>query len=303
MAIRGVYTKDGVIDWNAPKGSKGQLVKNFQEHFNSSAYVVTGGKLVCDGIFGSKTAGAVQAVDGGDGSSFNFSTMVQVGMNPMWIVDVNDWISNIDFAALVSVGVRGCYYKMSEGRDVQADKTDRLKEAEDVGLLLGAYHYGRSDLHTKRAFTAPVKERNNFESAKAAAGVKWSLNDAYDLEHGSKTDKVHNITYFHTFADGDVFDLYTTGPAFSRFIPAMSREPLDQNHNGNLWWAEYLREAKSGGPQKIPDSMPECTIWQMTSKFYVEGVTKWDGTPAGIDLNLAWGDYTTQEKRRCTVDV
>jgi GH25 family lysozyme M1 (1,4-beta-N-acetylmuramidase) len=70
-----------------------------------------------------------------------------------------------------------------------------------------------------------------------------------------------------------------------------------------LWWAEYLREAKSGGPQKIPDSMPECTIWQMTSKFYVEGVTKWDGTPAGIDLNLAWGDYTTQEKRRCTVDV
>jgi GH25 family lysozyme M1 (1,4-beta-N-acetylmuramidase) len=302
MSSQRVFTvKDGKIDFTVQYGSKGQLVKDFQRYFNASAFVEQFKEIGVDGIFGPQTKKAVQLANGSDDDVMTIDTMNQINMNAKFIIDVSDHQARIDFKGLAALGIFGVYYKLTEGFDWKAKRAERLHEAIEAGMKVGVYHYGRPDLHP-RVDEARI-ERRNFEEEKKKLGLTFDLNDVYDLEEGNRDDEEHNTRYFTAFAQGDCVDLYTAKYAIDAFCTSdIFHAVLENNHNGNLWWAEYVRAEKKGGPDKIPAMMDPCSMWQFTAKFLSGCVRRYNGEAGYIDLNIVWGEYSHKNNRRCKVD-
>tara|TARA_R100000278_G_scaffold47775_1_gene41286 strand:+ start:7289 stop:8209 length:921 start_codon:yes stop_codon:yes gene_type:complete len=302
MSKQRIFTvRDGQIDFSVRPGAQGQLVKDFQSAFNASSFVNQFEVIDVDGIWGPQTNKAVNLANDDDKKLMTIDTLNAVNMDAAFIIDVSDHQARIDFKGLASIGIRGAYYKLTEGFDWKAKRADRLHEAVDAGMLVGVYHFGRPDLHP-RVEEARI-ERRNFEEEKKKLGIEFDLNDVYDLEKGNPDDKEHNTRYFTEFAQGDIVDLYTARFAVDAYCTSdIYRATLENNHNSNVWWAEYVREDPKGGPQKIPTLMTDCRIWQFTSKLLSGFTRKYDGEASMIDCNLIWGDYSHKNKRRCSVD-
>lgn len=74
------------------------------------------------------------------------------------VIDISHWNSTVDFAQVKAAGIYGVIHKASEGGTVIDDKyLSRAREALNLGLLWGAYHFAND--------TEPVqKQVDNFLS-------------------------------------------------------------------------------------------------------------------------------------------
>lgn len=301
---------DGRIDLEVPPGARGQLVKDFQTCFNRE---IEEGRqdaeqIDVDGIFGPQTSKAVKHINSfqkvKDGV-MRTDTFRGVSMPFSFVADFSDHQHTIDFKGLNSIGFDHAYYKLTEGFDYRSKKTDRLRDARDHMTLLGAYHFGRPDLHANRE-DAKKEAQNFLEMIEEleGKGVEFLLPHAYDFEKGDKNDEQHNVQYFETFTKELLNHKHWNNPAIytARWaVDSLATSDLFrviEDLNVQVWWAEYIREFPKGGPQKIPALMKDCRMWQMTAEFTCEHVKRWNGEAAKFDVNFSW-DTKNVEKRYC----
>ena len=272
------------------RGDKGQTVADIQQALNTTQ----GAKLTVDGIYGAQTDKAVEKVTGRHDTQFRFastSVFTDIQIPQIAIADISDYQYSVDFEALRAEGVRGVIIKASEGFDWQTKKVERFREAKEAGLLVGAYHFGRPDLHSEAY--APERERGNFNSVIDQAGIRLDLKPVYDFEDGDKNRDSWNVDYCIKWNPGIV---YTAKWALDS-LAGHDRERLLET-GASLWWAEYIRSSRKRYPTKPTAPWDEWSLWQHTSTYETAAVKNHRGEPSSIDMN-----WTHKGRMRDLLDV
>jgi len=269
------------------KGNKGQEVKRLQSNLNIST----------DGDFGPKTEKAVKeyqkdnslSIDGIVGSQ----TLCSLGTEVLHGIDVSAWNGkNIDWKEVSKTNVKYCWIKVTEGQThVNRGHTDKFKGARDNGLIVGGYHFGRSD-HNKYddPLVDAVKEAHHFlKNIKKVGVCSGDLLPVLDVEAGMKTDDQYNAEWTLKWLEEVEKELgvrsvvYSAEWAWSLYLAKANKNDLKKLTQYPIWWANYIRKTHKVGPGSKLKGWKNWDIWQYGSKGAVSGI------PGKVDVNWMAG--------------
>ena len=269
------------------KGDKGQEVKRLQQRLSASP----------DGKFGPKTDQAVREyqqknkliVDGVVGPQ----TLGHLGIEVLHGIDVSAWNgSKIDWKKVSKANVEFCWIKVTEGQThVNRGHDDKFQRARDAGLIVGGYHFGRSD-HNR--YDDPLvdaeKEAHHFLKNLNKVGVcSGDLLPVLDVEAGMKTDDQYNVEWSLRWLDevekelGVKSVIYSAKWAWDLFLAKANKNDLDKLTQYPIWWASYVRSVPLVGPEEKLRGWKEWDVWQYGSKGQVSGI------PGKVDVNWMAG--------------
>jgi len=269
------------------KGNKGQEVKRLQSNL----------KITADSNFGPKTEKAVKeyqkdnslSVDGVVGSQ----TLCSLGTEVLHGIDVSAWNGrNIDWKKVSKTNVKYCWIKVTEGQThVNRGHADKFKGARDNGLIVGGYHFGRSD-HNRYddPLVDAVKEAHHFLKNIKKVGVhSGDLLPVLDVEAGMKTDDQYNAEWTLKWLEEVEKELgvrsvvYSAKWAWGLYLAKANKNDLKALTQYPIWWANYIRKTHKVGPGSKLRGWKEWDIWQYGSKGVVSGI------PGKVDVNWMAG--------------
>lgn len=183
-------------------------------------------------------------------------------------VDVSHHNGTVDWPKLKAAGVVFAYCKASEGtRLTDAFFRQNVKQARDQGILVGAYHFFRSNL-------AGTAQAGHFLDQ----GVKLDLPPALDWETHDILDKNLAASRAKEWLDNVA---WATG---RRPVVYTSPSFIDETGNPDwvvrypLWLAHYETEQP-----RVPQPWRTWVLWQFTEQ------RKFPGLPGHFDLNYFAG--------------
>lgn len=259
------------------RGDRGQVVRDIQQALNTTQAA----GLEVDGIYGQQTDKAVTKIANYQNNSSRAASpavFTEIGIPQIAIADISDHQYQVDFHKLRASGVRGVIIKASEGFDWKTKKIERFKEAKDAGLLVGAYHFGRPDLHDED--DAPQIERANFDEVIERAGVRLDFLPVYDFEKGDKTRDEWSVHYCLEWKPGII---YTARWAIDSLAGREADHLMEAG--ASLWFADYRRGNDKRYPTDSTRPWAEWSLWQHTASELTEAVTDRHGEPSKIDMN------------------
>ena len=265
------------------RGDKGQTVRDIQQALNTTQAA----SLKIDGIYGPKTEAEIEKVKC-CGKSFISATpevFEKIGLEQIAIADISDHQYKVDFEKLRDQGVKGVIIKASEGFDWKTKNIERFKQAKEAGLLVGAYHFGRPDLHQEGE--APYIERDNFNEVVERSGIDLDFLPVYDFEKGDKNKdewSVHYCVEWHCEHDGDVPAIIYTAEWALDLLAGKQRDKLLET-GSVLWFADYTRNTGKRYPTDSINPWQEWSLWQHTAKHFTDAVLDRNGKPSKIDMN------------------
>ena len=248
------------------EGDRGQPVADMQ------------GKLTrckADGIWGPKTSRALKAyqrkhklaVDAVAGPE----TLGQMRIYPVLVLDASHWQGRVDWSAVKAAGADVVILKCSEGL-THADSRypEHLRGASEAGLLVGAYHYGRSG-------NDPVTEAG--VAVKRALGVRKVHLDV-ESHDGMPPDE---LGQWIAAWCAEVERLTgTTGMIYT--ARWFARPHLDdgaaipEDGRWPLWAADYVRDARQVASE-WDGAWDRHLLWQWTAS------ARWPGFKGRVDAN------------------
>jgi len=270
------------------KGDKGQEVKRLQSSL----------KIGADGKFGPKTEKAVKeyqkdnslSIDGIVGSQ----TLCSLGTEVFHGIDVSAWNGrNINWKEVSKTNVKYCWIKVTEGQThVNRGYTDKFKGARDNGLIVGGYHFGRSDYNNyDDPLVDAVNEAHHFLKNIKKVGVHpGDLLPVLDVEAGMKTDDQYNVEWTLRWLDvvekelGVRSVIYSAEWAWNLYLAKANKNDLKKLTQYPIWWANYIRKTHKVGPGSKLKGWKSWDIWQYGSKGKVSGI------PGKVDVNWMAGD-------------
>jgi len=259
------------------RGNRGQSVEDLQQALNTTQNA----RLEVDGIYGQQTDKAVRKIANRKNTPIAAATPAiwnEIGIPQIAIADISDHQHKVDFFKLRHEGIRGVIIKASEGFDWKTKKPERFKEAKEAGLLVGAYHFGRPDLHDEE--NAPQIERQNFDEVIEDTGVELDFLPVYDFEKGDKSRDAWNVKYCVEWQPGII---YTARWA----VQLLASEDRDQltAHGARLWFADYTRDHLQNMPKDKIEPWDQWDLWQHTAGYVSTSVLDRYGRPSKIDMN------------------
>lgn len=263
--------------FNFKQGDRGQSVADLQAQLN----MVKKEKLVIDGIYGRLTDKAVRKIANqfdSPSAAAGPAVWQELGIPQIAIADISDHQYKVDFFKLRHEGISGVILKASEGFDWKTKNPQRFKEAKEAGLLVGAYHFGRPDLHSEH--DAPARERANFDEVIEDAGIDLDFLPIYDFEKGDKTRDSWNVKYAVEWRPGII---YTAQWAIN-LLASEDRERLVEC-GAKLWFADYVRDHVQTGPKDKIKPWCQWHLWQHTASYLSTSVHDYKGSPSKIDMN------------------
>jgi hypothetical protein len=260
------------------RGDRGQTVSDIQKALNQTRNA----NLVEDGIYGANTDKAVRKVADeihATTCSAGPGVFRAIGIEQVAIADISDHQFEVDFRKLRSSGVQGVILKASEGFDWQTRKIERFAQAKDAGLLVGAYHFGRPDLHDEDP-DGPKRERENYEDVLDRSGIEMDFLSIYDFEKGNKEKDEFSVWYCQEW---NPCIIYTAKWAIDS-LAGKEREGLVRNGE-KLWIADYVRTSGKRQPTDKISPWGSWQLWQHTNRHETDAVLDRAGRPARIDMN------------------
>lgn len=259
------------------RGDRGQVVRDIQQALNTTQAA----GLEVDGIYGEKTDRSVQKVanrQNTDRRSATPAVFTEIRIPQIAIADISDHQYEVDFHKLRAQGVRGVIIKASEGFDWKTKKIERFEQAKEAGLLVGAYHFGRPDLHDEE--DAPQIERANFDEVIERAGIRLDFLPVYDFEKGDKNRDEWSVHYCVEWKPGII---YSAEWAID-LLAGKERDHLLET-GAVLWFADYTRGSGKRYPTDSIEPWKEWALWQHTAEHETDAVLDRYGRPSKIDMN------------------
>lgn len=186
-------------------------------------------------------------------------------------IDISAWQGNPDLRQVAAAGYRFVFVKATEGLTYTSPRfAPEWEEAEQVGLLRGAYHF----FHPAQP---PVAQAERFAKAIERSGM-GELPPALDVEAFHGTAGVDNdvivdasIAALETLErELGVVPLIYTGPSFWKYRLSRARNAKEL-FRWPVWWASY-------GSAPRPCPWPPTawgtawTFWQRSGSGRVPGV-------------------------------
>jgi len=269
------------------RGNEGQEVKRIQNYL----------PVVADGKFGPKTEQAVKEYQDHNNLIYDGiagpQTLSHMGIEVLHGIDVSAWNGkNIDWKEVSKTNVKFCWIKVTEGQThINRGHQDKFDGARDAGLVVGGYHFGRSD-HNR--YDDPLidaeKEAHHFLKNLKKAGVHCGdLLPVLDVEAGMKTDDQYNVDWCLKWLDevekelGVKSVIYSAKWAWGLYLYKANKDDLKKLTEYPIWWACYVRKKPLVGPEDKLKGWKEWDVWQYGSKGKVSGI------PGKVDVNWMAG--------------
>jgi len=227
-------------------------VENYQEKYQ---------ELEIDGIAGPKTLGLL-------------------GIEVLPGIDLSSWNGAVDFKKVADAGIKYAWVKVTEGQThINREWARKFKEARDNGIIVGGYHFGRSDhnVYDNPQYDAE-KEAEHFLSAMENVGIcSGDLVPALDVEKGMKTDDQYNVEWCLKWLEVVEKQLscnvkpivYTAKWAWDLFLRKANKEDLQKLTQYPIWWASYNKGVE---PKRNVCGWKEWDVWQHGSDGAVSGI-------------------------------
>jgi lysozyme len=217
---------------------------------------------------------------------------------PITGIDVSDYQPRVDWQQVAGAGHSFAYIKSTEGNGWESKHFRKHREgARAVGLLTGAYHFGRWDGGLADLASDARDEARRFQDFVGDI-EPGDLPPVLDLEWitGKKRPAGEMVRWALAFLEtaDDLFGherwcMLYTGPSFWRYCLLPAGEIARSLQSWPLWIVDY----NSASEPKVMRDAPEWaaaygkgwTIWQHTGHGRCPGVTKPDGSLADCDLN------------------
>jgi lysozyme len=254
--------------------------------------------ILSDGDFGPMTLGAVKQyqqrndllVDGLAGPR----TLTSLGINILAGIDVSSHNGKIDWPEVARAGVKFAWVKITEGQThVNRNWKKRYEDAEDSGIVVGAYHFARPDFNKYDTPEADAQaEFKHFRDTLDEVGSikSGNLTPAIDLEAGMKTDDQYNADWYLEWLRlaeeewGVKGIVYTARWAWNLYMRNASEESRDKLLEYPVWWANYIRQRPLVGPEGQLRNWKRWDVWQYT------GWGECPGVKGNVDLNWMAGN-------------
>ena len=252
-------------------------------------------KITADGKFGPKTEGAVKdyqedhalAVDGLAGKR----TLTSLGINVTAATDLSSWNGTVDFEKIKAAGCPAAWIKLTEGTTHQnPGREKKFESARKAGMIVGAYHFGRSDTYAGDPRDWE-KEANNFLVQLEKVGChSGDLVPVLDVEAGMKTDDNHNVNWCLNWLDhvgketNSTPMIYTARFAWQLWLMRADKAALKKLLEYPVWYAAYIRKKRLVGPEAKLRGWKEWEVWQYTGHGEIDGVK------GRVDLNWIAGE-------------
>ena len=161
------------------------------------------------------------------------------------VVDVSHWQSDITFSSIKANGIMGLIHKCTQGTGY-ADSmySIRVKEAQETGLLFGAYHFGTGDSGEEQAKYFLEKSQRTSETLLV---LDWESHSDSQMTLDIAKDFVQ---YIHS-STGTWPTLYS-----GHWVRTYGNDPILTNCP--LWIASYEDEPD------MPEGWSDWTLWQYT---------------------------------------
>jgi GH25 family lysozyme M1 (1,4-beta-N-acetylmuramidase) len=259
-----------MFNYTLRRSDKGQEVTRLQSEVGATA----------DGDYGPKTEKAVKEhqedngllIDGIAGPQ----TLDSLGIKVLPGIDLSSHNGTVDFKKVAAAGVEYAWIKVTEGTTHQNPGFQKkFDDARKEGIMVGAYHFGRSD-------TSPndpkdwEREATNFLLQLEKAGLECGdLIPVLDVENGMKTDDNHNCEWCLKWLEkvGNETNtrpaIYSARWAWQLYIMKADRGLQDQLATYPLWLASYNEGIE---PKRKTKLWNQWDVWQYTGSGAVSGV-------------------------------
>lgn len=150
------------------------------------------------------------------------------------IVDLSHYNGTTDFDKMWAAGIRGVIHKASESNSYTDDKyAARRKEAKRVGMLWGAYHFGRGstvDSQIKRFLEAAQPDENtglflDWEAASMSTAQAKDFMMKVDEKMGRRTGLYSYVPFFKEHLNGVIDSWWGQRPIWVAAYPSSIKEP------------------------------------------------------------------------------
>lgn len=207
--------------------------------------------------------------------------------NPINVVmDISHHQAAVDFARVRAAGIVGVIHKATEGTSFVDQKyAERRQQAEDAGLLWGAYHFGVG---------ASGRDQADRFLETVDPGDSTLVVLDFEANRVGPTMTIDQAREFVTHLNGHIgrFPGLYSGSLIKEQLGDAPRDPLLSQCF--LWIAQYSGQK----PIDIPATFPRWTLWQYTDGVHgstprtVDGVglcdrDKFNGSLA--NLRRLWG--------------
>lgn len=184
------------------------------------------------------------------------------------ILDVSDFQSTVDWAAVWKAGIGGVYIKATEGLSWNSKMYAKHRAgASAVGVRVGAYHFARPDLHPYD----PVGEAKHFAAIVGKPGRR-DLKPVLDFETwGKNLTAAQHVSWARKFnaAIKDKLGLIPVFYSYSAFIKRMApTSPI----GSALWLADYGVNDGVEHPAAVPAPWKAIQEHQFTSNDHIAGI-------------------------------